>query len=196
MGETIKMSSELEGKFFQRLYLNFVENKEDEVILTHFGELSEDLINNLSERLEQILIVKKCSPQMIKRMFGIVLNGLTNICHYFEECKSLDNMGHIIVKDNGQRYCVSIGNVIDKAYKPKLIEHIDNLNRMERSQIRDLYSRNLWGKNDSPKKNIFVGFNSIAVLSKSKINYGVSSFKENSNNFYLFSSFELEDEEF
>lgn len=194
MYETMNASPNLDNFFFKRLYSDFVGNQDESVILTHFGELSEDLISNLTEGLEQVLIVKKCSPKMIKRMFGVVLNGLSNICCYFDESKGLNNLGHIIVKDSGKRYGISIGNVVDEKCKLKLIEHINNLNNMERSQVRDFYNRSLWDKDDSPKKNIFVGFNSIAVFSKSRINYGISNLNEKSKQYYLSTSFDLEDD--
>ena len=141
------------------------------VVLSHFGEFSQDLVNSLSEGLEQIMVTNNVKKTIIKRMFSIMIEGLQNIRIHGAKDTQGKQLGHVIVLDEGDHYTISLGNLIDNKKKTFISEHLDKLNGMEPAEVKQYYMEVLGNGLLSEKGGAGLGFITMSLKSKSKLNY-------------------------
>lgn len=141
------------------------------VVLSHFGEFSQDLVNSLSEGLEQIMTTNNVKKPIIKRMFSIMIEGLQNIrIHGAKDTKG-KQLGHVIVLDEGDYYTISFGNLIDNKKKGFISDHLDKLNGMDKAEVKEYYMKVLGNGLLSEKGGAGLGFITMCLKSKSKLEY-------------------------
>ena len=169
---------------FSELYYEFSESNSSKVLLSHHGKFTDELVNGITETLERMLTIKDCSSTTIRRMFSIVLEGLQNICLCSKKDGNGDQFGHLMIKELDGKFCVSIGNIIDTNSKPTIQQHIDKLNGMEYPQLKEFYSRNIFNGYSLVDRCTKLGFNTIALKSKSQINYQFHNFENNGSCYF------------
>jgi hypothetical protein len=144
-------------------------------MLSHFGEFSQDLVNSISEGVEAKLLENVVKKTIVKRMFSILIEGLQNIRIHGEKSKSKLQLGHVIVARNEDVFKISFGNYAKKDKTSALQENLNGLNKLDTSAIKEMYLNILSDGVISDKGGAGLGFITIAMKSKSKINY---DFKE------------------
>lgn len=141
------------------------------VVLSHFGEFSQDLVNSLSEGLEQIMTTNNVKKPIIKRMFSIMIEGLQNIRIHGAKDTQGKQLGHVIVLDEGDYYTISFGNLIDNKKKGFISEHLDKLNSMDKAEVKEYYMKVLGNGLLSEKGGAGLGFITMCLKSKSELHY-------------------------
>lgn len=165
---------------FQELHSDFLSRKEGYVVMSHFGEFSQDLVNSLSEGLEYIMRNKETPKIITKRMFSIMIEGLQNIRLHGAKSMANKQLGHVMILENGGAYSVSFGNIVDTQSKDILSAHLNKLNNMDSSGIKEFYLETLSNGVMTEKGGAGLGFITIALKSKSSIDYSFIDFEQDS----------------
>ncbi|MBK9591434.1 MAG: hypothetical protein IPO32_07985 [Crocinitomicaceae bacterium] len=64
---------------FQQIFGDYNINANGKIIVSHFGEFSQDLVNSLSTGIEDTMLESGDKKGVVKRMFSILVEGLQNI---------------------------------------------------------------------------------------------------------------------
>lgn len=158
-------------EIYRDLHNGMSKKKGAVIVLSHFGEFSQDLVNSLSEGLEQIMVTNNVKKAIIKRMFSIMIEGLQNIRLHGAKDTQGKQLGHVIVQDEVDNYTISFGNLIDNKKKTFISDHLDKLNSMEPAEVKQYYMEVLGNGLLSEKGGAGLGFITMCLKSKSKLNY-------------------------
>lgn len=170
---------------FQKLHNDFSKCDDGCVVMSHFGEFSQDLVNSLSEGLEYIMYSKDTPKIITKRMFTIMIEGLQNIRLHGVKTDSGKQLGHVMILEKEGEYAVSFGNIVDKYSKKVLSAHLDKLNKMEPSEVKEFYLSTLSNGMMTEKGGAGLGFITIALKAKSEISYRFIDYEENTYYFEM-----------
>ena len=163
---------------YNELQNEFTAQGSRHIVMSHFGEFSQDLVNSLSEGLEHILGQREVKRIVIKRMFSIMIEGLQNIRLHGIKSRSQRQFGHVMIVEKDNAYSVSFGNVVDEKGEDILTKHLNKLNEMDLSERKDYYLDILGNGDMTNKGGAGLGFTTIALKSKSKIDFQFIEYEE------------------
>lgn len=164
---------------YQELHGDFTNQCSNYLVMSHFGEFSQDLVNSLSEGLEYIMDRRETKRITIKRMFSIMIEGLQNIRLHGKKNYRNKHLGHVMIMEKDSHYSVSFGNIVDIESKQILTEHLNRLNNMNLSEMKSYYIDVLGNGEITGRGGAGLGFTTIALKSKSKIHFQFIEFEEN-----------------
>lgn len=181
---SVEISKEV-NECFEHLYHDLSEGDENNVILAHFGEFTQDLVNTISEGVEGKLYDIGTKKSVIKKMFSILIEGLQNIRIHGEKYNNDSQHGHVIVADAEDKFVVSFGNYVKNSEKNRLIENLNKLNELSTIEVKQLYMEVLGNGIISEKGGAGLGFITIAMKSKSKLEYNFKEINKDLSYFYV-----------
>jgi len=170
MGKEVEIKSSIE-EIYRGIHNNYASREGGVIILSHFGEFSQDLVNSLSEGLEQILRSNNVKKAIVKRMFSIMIEGLQNIRIHGEKDGKGQQLGHVIVTDHHNAYTISFGNLSNTDKKKFLTGHLKSLNEMDIAEVKEYYLKILGNGILSEKGGAGLGFITMCLKSKSKLSH-------------------------
>lgn len=140
------------------------------VLLAHFGEINQDLINSFTVSVEEMMVSAGDRKPLIKRVFSILIEGLQNILIHGER-KDDEQLALVIVASNENHYRIILGNIALVADKEKLVNYLDKLNNMEEEDVKAYYLEILNNGLISSKGGAGLGFITMRMKSKSQLRY-------------------------
>ena len=168
---------------FQVICDRFTDENGAQILVAHFGEFSQDLVNSLSEGMESMLFDKGASKRIIKRMFSILIEGLQNVrIHGQRDNKNLQ-LGHVVVAENNDEFFISFGNYIQQSKTDDIINRVEKLNKQTLAEVKEKYLEVLSNGLISDKGGAGLGFITIALKSESKLNYSINELTGDINYF-------------
>jgi hypothetical protein len=179
----IEISTQVKSTY-QRIYEAVSSVDDGSIVIAHFGRFSQDLVNSISEGVENILISNDVKKGIIKRMFSILIEGLQNIRIHGGTDPQDNQVGHIIVLRNGDSFKVSFGSYATDEDKSFLTKHLDELNTKSLEEVKEFYLKVLSNGLISNKGGAGLGFITIALKSKSTIDYNF--YPTNNKNLHYF----------
>lgn len=156
---------------FQEIFGDYNKNASGKIIVSHFGEFSQDLVNSLSTSIEDMMLESGDKKGVVKRMFSILVEGLQNIRIHGERDEDGNQVSFLIVLQNEDNYKVTFGNLIKRENIDGIIERIESLNKMENDEVKELYMEVLSNGIMSNKGGAGLGFITMALKSKNQIGY-------------------------
>jgi hypothetical protein len=153
------------------------------VHLAHFGVMNQDLVNSFTENMEEYMISAGEKKTLLKRMFSILIEGLQNILiHGLKLDNELQSL--VIIAHNNQAYRVVLGNLTHAKDIEKLTGYLERLNQMSDEEVKEFYLQSLNNGIMSEKGGAGLGFITMRMKSKAKLDY---QFLPVSNDVVLFS---------
>lgn len=140
------------------------------VLLAHFGEINQDLINSFTVSVEEMMVSAGDRKPLIKRVFSILIEGLQNILIHGEHMDD-DQLALVIVASNEDNYRIVLGNFALAADKEKLVNYLDKLNSMDEEDVKAYYLEILNNGLISTKGGAGLGFITMRMKSKSQLRY-------------------------
>lgn len=140
------------------------------VLLAHFGDLNQDLVNSLTVNVEEMMISAGDRKPLIKRIFSILIEGLQNILIHGETTDE-GQPALLIVASNESHYRIVLGNVALAADREKLVNYLNKLNRMDEEEVKAFYLEILNNGLISSKGGAGLGFITMRMKSKGQLNY-------------------------
>jgi hypothetical protein len=140
MIQTINTStgSEIRSRYLEELE-EYASQTGSTIVINHFGEFTQDLINGLSESMEELMISNGDSKKTIKRVFSILIEGLQNIRAHGERDEEGNQYAYLIIMKSPSLYRVAFGNIIQEKESTGLSKYIDKINQMEMKDLKNLY---------------------------------------------------------
>lgn len=158
-------------ELFESLLNTYQNDKELKFLVSYFGEFSQDLVNSLSEGIEENMLTNGAKKNLTKRMFSVLMEGLQNLRIHGEKDVSKKQIGHLIITEKNSRYNVSIGNLCFSNNVLSLTSRLEKLNQMSADKIRAYYNEILSNSIMSDRGGAGLGFITIRFKSKSQLNY-------------------------
>lgn len=171
------MSSQIK-QFFNECIKRYTSVENRIVLVSHYGEFSQDLINSLVEGNEELMSSVGDKKILIKRVFSILIEGLQNIRAHGERDEHGVQMAFVLIAKEKETYKINFGNIINSIDCDKIITHIDNLNQMSLSNVKMLYTKVLTEDMFSEKGGAGLGFITMKMKSNNVLNYSIETLNE------------------
>jgi hypothetical protein len=156
---------------FQEIFAKYNISSDGRVLVSHFGEFSQELVNSLSTSVENMMLESGDKKGVVKRMFSILVEGLQNIRIHGGRDENDNQVSFIIVIKTPETYKIILSNLVSSSQIDKITSRIDKLNTMDLSQIKERYMEVLSNGIMSNKGGAGLGFITMALKSKNKLNY-------------------------
>ncbi len=156
---------------FQKIFGEFNIQADGKIIVSHFGEFSQDLVNSLTTSIEEMMLDSGDKKGAVKRMFSILVEGLQNIRIHGERDSDGNQVSFLIVLQNEEDYRVTFGNLVKMSVVDKLAQRIDELNEMDRDGVKGLYMETLSNGIMSSKGGAGLGFITMSLKSNNRIGH-------------------------
>ncbi len=160
------------------------------IMLSFKGDMSTDLLTSILQLIENKLDRFGESPKIKKRMFNILVECLQNLYHHIEK-PPLTSAGEeqpsviVMIAKNLTGYSIITGNYILNDNADELKARLEEINRMNAEEVKELYKAVLAEGKMSEKGGGGLGMIDIARKSGEKLDYGFIPFENGSSFFSL-----------
>lgn len=169
--------SEIRNRYLTELGLH-AHDTGSSIVLNHFGEFTQDLINGLSESMEELMISNGDSKKTIKRVFSILIEGLQNIRAHGERDEENNQYAFLVIAKSPLVYRIVFGNLILEKESQGLLKYIDKINQMELPALKELYMEILNNSFFTRKGGAGLGFLTMRLKSEQALNCKVQRLNE------------------
>lgn len=163
---------------YQEIYSEYNRTSRLKIIVSHFGEFSQDLVNSITNSVEETMLGMGDKKGTVKKMFSILVEGLQNIrLHGVRD--ELDNQSSfVIIAQDEKEYLVTFGNIILNDIWPYIEDKIKQINGYTEEEVKALYMEVLTNGVISSKGGAGLGFITMAMKSKNKLHYRTEKINE------------------
>lgn len=169
MSSSINSVEEICRTRFDEICSDFSSN--GKIIDKHYGEFSQDLVNQISNDIEEYMINSSDKKGLVKRMFGILVEGLQNIRLHGEKAPDGHQTSFSVVAQNEDNYRIAMGNLIFDKNKDNISKRIEEVNERDAAGVKQLYMDVLTNGIISSKGGAGLGFITMAMKSKNKLDF-------------------------
>ncbi|MDG2330583.1 MAG: SiaB family protein kinase [Flavobacteriales bacterium] len=179
MGKESNNVLEVCNSRYQEIYGNYNISLKKKIVVSHFGEFSQDLVNSISNGVEEAMIVAEDKKGTVKRMFSILVEGLQNIRLHGEKDEDGNQASFLIIAQDEDAYLVTLANLVLITNKPVIEERLSEINSFDEKQVKSLYMEVLTNGIISNKGGAGLGFITMAMKSKNKLNFSIEPINDN-----------------
>lgn len=159
------------------------------IMLSFKGEMSTELLTSILQIIENKLDRFGETSRVKKRMFNIMVECLQNLHHHIakpDSCDEKDTPSVIVmVAKNVTGYSIITGNFVEGNEVSQLQNRLEEINSMNKDEIKELYKSVLANGEMSEKGGGGLGMIDIARKSGEKLDFGFIPFGENKSFFSL-----------
>ncbi len=159
---------------FQQVLSVYNTDPNGEVILSHFGEFSQELVNSLSISIETMMKEAGDKKGVVKRMFSILVEGLQNIRIHGERDEKSHQTSFLTILQTETYYKLTLANLVSSKNISKITTRISQLNNLDISEVKNLYMEVLSNGIMSNKGGAGLGFITMSLKSKNKLNFSIN----------------------
>lgn len=117
-----------------------------QVLLSHFGVLSNELIMKLSDEFRVLLISKGVEKSLKRRIYSIMIEGLQSfMIHGSIEKTSGKQLCFLIISESEGQFEIILGNVIEKKENDYIEQYLLKLNDESNSELAERFKSSLEG---------------------------------------------------
>lgn len=150
-------------------YKSFLKENGEHFLLAHFGVFSQDLVNSLSESVEEMLTSSGEKKQLVKRIFSILIEGLQNIRVHGSVDESDVQQAFVLLSRKEDFYTIQFGSLIEQVLVSGLQKRLDHLNSLDELALKEHYMSTLTNGEVSATGNAGLGFITMRMKSKQNI---------------------------
>jgi hypothetical protein len=155
------------------------------ILFSHFGELSVDYMNNIPIKTEKAMLISGDKKATIKRIFNILIEGLQNIRLHGEKDVDGNQVSFVNIAKEESYYKISLGNLINNEYTNNISNRIDKINLADQDGQKRMYVDILTNGEISKKGGAGLGFITMAMKSKNKLNFYIDKIDKSLSCFTL-----------
>lgn len=170
---------------YQEIYGNYNISMNKKIVVSHFGEFSQDLVNSISNGVEETMIETGDKKGTVKRMFSILVEGLQNIRLHGEKDRDGNQASFLIIAQDEDEYLVTLANLVFNSNKETILERLEEINSYDEKEVKALYMKVLTNGIISNKGGAGLGFITMAMKSKNKLNFSVQEIDDSLSCFSL-----------
>jgi hypothetical protein len=163
-------------KHFLSLLEKFSSDKKKSIMVNHFGEFSQDLINSVASSVEEQMINAGDQKKVVKRVFSILIEGLQNIRLHGERGEDGKQQAYLILVKNPTYYKLGFGNLIEQDDIEQIERYLTKINGMNLIELKELYTYILTNGYISKKGGAGLGFLTMRMKSENQLSYQILRF--------------------
>jgi hypothetical protein len=172
-----KVSEEIRTNFNRYVDL-FVSEDPRSIVVSHVGAFSQDLVNRLAASVEELMVTSGDGKIAVKRVFGILIEGLQNIRLHGAKDEHGRQMAYLLLARNQEDYKIIFGNLVAAEDVPNLTEYLDSINAMNGLELKEKYIEILSSGYLSKRNGSGVGFLTMRMKSGNTLYYTVDPISE------------------
>jgi hypothetical protein len=159
----------------------FEETTKNDTILKYSGNISSDVVNKTLDDIEVLLQEQGLSRKKIKRAYNAIVEGVQNLYHHSIKAPDSENeekFGAYCIKVHNDEIDIITGNYITFNVVQIIKDRIDQINILEKDDLKALYKKILSNQEFSDKGGGGLGMVDIAKRTGSKLQYSFFDFDE------------------
>ena len=151
------------------------------------GDFNQELINSIVLLIEGLPEIEHEDIIVKKRMSGIVVECLQNICRHGENISESSELkpGMLLLRKKNGDYLISIGNNVKTAKVPTLRDYIARVNGMDDSGLKEFHKDVLINTELFGKYGADLGLINIARKSNKDFDYDFQELNDTYSFFYF-----------
>ena len=152
-----------------------------EIIQQRFGAMgTEDEVNEIAYELEGLLLDRGVKKGVVKRVFSLIIEALQNIRLHGEVDVDGNQLAYYLFAYNPvvEEFVLSTADIIFDKNIIRVQPKIDKINSLDRAGLKEFYMETLTDGERSVKGGAGLGFITVAMKAKSKIDYQLISMGE------------------
>lgn len=145
-----------------------------EFIQQHFGPMgTEENVNAIAYELENILLESGVKKGVVKRVFSLIIEALQNIRLHGEPDAEGEQLAYYVFANNkeAEEFVITTSNLIFNKNIDRVKPKIDKINSLDRAGLKEYYMETLTDGERSVKGGAGLGFITVAMKSKNKLDY-------------------------
>jgi hypothetical protein len=166
--------------------------KDETVLVSHFGELSQSVISNLEGSVEEKITSLDIAKGPIKKIFFISVETLQNMLLHGQKNNEGKQHNFFILVKNGTNLKVISSNLVANTSIPALEKQINTINSFDDEKaLKAYYLEHLENNTMSEKGGAGLGFITIGMKSGNKLKVDFQKINDQFSLFTLTSSVSL-----
>ena len=175
-------------------YLDFVYEfhemmTDQKILLAYEGKISHDVTLAFTELAETKLNISETDEMVTQRVYHVMVECLQNICKHADDEKTGEfiepGSGIFLVGMNEEGYRVTTGNAIANSKIEYLSSTIDEINSLNKDELKAVYKKKLVENRLSDKGGAGLGLLDIARKTGQKIEYNIKPINDKTSFFLL-----------
>ena len=146
-------------------------SKDNKLILSNFGELTEDQVDSILLFIENELEKYGEPKGLIKRIFSVVVEGLQNIRIHGTENEIGKETSFIIIGKDKNNYNISVANMADNSVVEKIKASLQRIKGLNIKTLKKMYLGSLAKGRLSDKGGAGLGILTIALKSENNVKF-------------------------
>ncbi|MDH3710193.1 MAG: SiaB family protein kinase [Cyclobacteriaceae bacterium] len=161
--------------------------EDSEILLSYRGTVTDELFDTILELAEHKLDQEQTSKQVKRKVFKVLVESLQNVYHHFDDLPLTTESFPVTftLEKDKLTYCISTGNHILITKVEELRNLIEDVNNMDRKQLKSFYRNRLGDGSFSERGGAGLGIVDIIRKSGEKITYDFRRVNEDYSYFSL-----------
>jgi hypothetical protein len=166
--------------------------QEETILVSHFGELSQNVISNLEGNVEEKITSLEISKGPIKKIFFISVETLQNMLIHGQKTNEGEQHNFFILAKNTVNIQIISANLVSNTSIPSLEKQVNVINSFEdEKSLKAYYLEHLENNTLSEKGGAGLGFITIAMKSGNKLSVDFQKINDQFSLFTLTSAVNL-----
>ena len=155
---------------------------DDGIIFSYSGTVSQSILSSIGETIENEFTNSDVDVNTIHNIFAIFTEQMHNVMSYSKERIQKGNnqfespgitiVGYDSVK---QKYFVSSANMMDRKDEKKLIDKLEKINKLEKTELRQYYRELRRNGREKHSRGAGLGFLEMAKKSSEYLEYNITT---------------------
>lgn len=156
------------------------------IMFCYSGYVTEEILSGIGEALKRKMALDEADTKTTRGVFSVFVEQMQNVIRYSAEIEAKEGeqrnlemrYGVLTVGKTDGRFFVTCGNLVRKDDVDRLEGALQEIQTMDKSQLKDLYKRKLRGPTPEGSKGAGVGFIDIARRASGPINFSFEDVAE------------------
>jgi len=161
--------------FLEFVYDFYASMKSHEIKLVYEGKVTHQITKAFIALAEAQMEEHEETLKVQRTVFHVMVESLQNISRHADEYESPDSpysgKGIFMVSNTPESYCVTTGNAIMNDKIQDLINMLEQVNNLEKDELKDLYMKQMKEGRISTKGGAGLGFIDIRRKTGEKLDY-------------------------
>jgi hypothetical protein len=149
----------------------------NKVVLSFKGDVTSGLMSSILQIIEQRMDDRNEAPKLRKKVYNVLVECLQNLYHHIDEMPSeekesgVDRSAIFMISMNPNGYSITTGNYILNDRQANFQSKLDQINSMDKEELKTLYKEVLNSEGRSDKGGGGLGMIDIARKTGNKLDY-------------------------
>lgn len=170
----ISLDNKDHNSFLNLVYDFYKTMKAHEISLVYEGKITHQITKTFVSLVEAQMQEEQEAVRVQRTVFHVMVECLQNISRHADDHESADifsGKGIFVISKNNDTYCITTGNVVVNEKITALKDFIDEVNKLDGAQLRNLYMKQMREGRLSEKGGAGLGFIDIRRKTGNELEY-------------------------